>query len=78
MVSAIGKEAIAVKRVKLAKPDVENEKYYFRVWLVRIGFFGDEYKTTRKKLLSNLSGNSAFRTDEQRALHLQKYRRKKQ
>jgi hypothetical protein len=78
LVSAIGKEAIAVKRVKLAKPDVENEKYYFRVWLVRIGFFGDEDKTTRKKLLSNLSGNSAFRTDEQRALHLQKYRRKKQ
>lgn len=78
LVSAIGKEAIAAKRVKMAKPDVENEKYYFRVWLVRLGFDGDEYKTTRKMLLSNLSGNSAFRTDEQRAAHFQKYGRKKQ
>ena len=76
LVSAIGKEARITKRVKLEQSEPENEKYYFRVWLVRLGFGGDEYKTSRKKLLMNLSGNSAFRTEDQREVHLNKYRRK--
>ena len=76
LVGAIGNEAYIARRIKFAKPEVENEKYYFRVWLVRIGFDGEEYKTSRKKLLSNLSGNSAFRTEEQRLSHAQKYGRK--
>jgi hypothetical protein len=40
---------------------VENEKFAFRVFLIRLGFVGDEYKTARKILLRNLSGNSAFK-----------------
>jgi len=40
---------------------VENEKYTFRVFLLRLGFVGDEYKAARKILLKNLSGNSAFK-----------------
>ena len=39
----------------------DNEKYTFRTWLIRLGMIGDEYKETRKELLKNLSGNSAFR-----------------
>lgn len=39
----------------------DNEKYTFRTWLMRLGMIGDEYKETRKELLKNLSGNSAFR-----------------
>jgi hypothetical protein len=31
------------------------------VFLIRLGFVGDEYKTARKILLRNLSGNSAFK-----------------
>ena len=40
---------------------VENEKYAFRCFLLRLGFIGDEYKADRKILLRNLSGSSAFR-----------------
>ena len=40
---------------------VDNEKYSFRIWLLRLGMIGDEYKLARRVLLRNLSGNSAFR-----------------
>jgi len=49
------------KRVTSKEKLVENEKFAFRVFLIRLGFIGDEYKATRKILLKNLSGNSAFR-----------------
>ena len=78
LAAAIGNEACIARRIKFAKPEVDNEKYYFRVWLVRLGFDGDEYKVSRKKLLANLSGNCAFRTEEQRVLHTQKYGRKEE
>lgn len=52
------------KELKYASAKVietDNEKYSFRTWLMRLGMIGDEYKETRKELLKNLSGNSAFR-----------------
>ena len=49
------------KRVTAREKDVDNEKFAFRVFLNRLGFVGDEYKTARKILLRNLSGNSAFK-----------------
>lgn len=49
------------KRVTVREKPVENEKFAFRVFLIRLGFVGDEYKTARKILLKNLSGNSAFK-----------------
>lgn len=49
------------KRVTAREKPVENEKYAFRVFLIRLGFVGDEYKAARKLLMKNLSGNSAFR-----------------
>lgn len=50
------------KRVNVSeKGDVENEKYAFRCFLLRLGFIGDEYKAVRKTLLKNLSGNGAFK-----------------
>ena len=73
----MSKMAINMKRVELKKSELSNEKYYFRIWLVRLGFEGDEYKTSRKLLLQNLSGHSAFRTDEQKELHKAKYQRRK-
>lgn len=39
----------------------DNEKYTFRTWLLRLGMIGEKYKTARRVLLRNLSGNSAFR-----------------
>ena len=40
---------------------VENEKYAFRCFLLRLGFIGDEFKADRKVLLQNLSGSTAFK-----------------
>lgn len=53
--------AIKLKRVSLTDKEVENEKYAFRCFLLRLGFIGDDSKTARRILLQNLSGNSAFR-----------------
>ena len=78
LAAAIGKEAQEVKNPRLSKADAENEKYYFRVWLIRLGLGGDDHKICRKKLLANLSGNSAFRTEEQREIHLQKHGRRQE
>jgi len=49
------------KRVTATEQPVENEKYAFRCFLLRLGFIGAEYKETRKILLKNLSGNAAFK-----------------
>ena len=44
------------------KPDTsDNPKYTMRCYLLRLGMIGAEYKDTRKVLLRNLSGSSAFR-----------------
>ncbi len=50
-----------LKRVTATAKEVENEKYAFRCFLLRLGFIGDEYKAERKILLQNLSGSSAFK-----------------
>ena len=50
------------KRVSATEQEVENEKYAFRCFLLRLGFIGEEFKYARKLLLENLSGNGAFRT----------------
>lgn len=49
------------KRVNAKERPVENEKFAFRVFLMRLGFMGDDYKAARKILLRNLNGNSAFK-----------------
>ena len=49
------------KRINNTEKKVENEKYAFRCFLLRLGFIGDEYKADRKILLKNLSGSSAFK-----------------
>ncbi|XBG77574.1 hypothetical protein V4S31_12060 [Enterococcus cecorum] len=49
------------KRINATEKAVDNEKYAFRCFLLRLGFIGNEYKTERKILLRNLSGSSAFK-----------------
>ena len=49
------------KRISATEKTVDNEKYAFRCFLLRLGFIGNEYKTERKILLRNLSGSSAFK-----------------
>ena len=50
------------KRITAKEKDVDNEKYAFRCFLLRLGFIGDEYKTARKILLRNFTGSSAFKS----------------
>lgn len=52
------------KRVTAIEKQVDNEKYAFRCFLLRLGFIGEEYKEARKILLKNLEGNSAFKAKE--------------
>lgn len=49
------------KRVNAKEKEVENEKYAFRCFLLRLGFIGDESKGARKILLQNFTGSAAFK-----------------
>ncbi|MEG0835646.1 MAG: hypothetical protein RR413_09405 [Christensenellaceae bacterium] len=49
------------QRVTSKAVNVENKKYAFRCFLLKLGFIGDEHKADRKILLAKLSGNSAFK-----------------
>jgi len=52
------------KRVTAKDKAVDNDKYAFRCFLLRLGFIGEEYKDERKILLKNLTGSSAFKTQK--------------
>jgi hypothetical protein len=62
LAAAMNKTAQTQKRVQAKETDDSNEKYSLRVWLVRMGMNGSEYKAERKILMKNLTGHSAFRT----------------
>ena len=52
---------LAVRAYGICSKASHNEKYAFRCFLLRLGFIGDKYKQTRKILLRNLAGSSAFK-----------------
>lgn len=60
-ISALCEMTMKQKRISAKQKEVDNEKYAFRCFLLRLGFIGEEYKTDRKILLKNLSGSSAFK-----------------
>ncbi len=62
LISALCRMSVERKRITCTEKEVDNEKYAFRCFLLWLGFIGDEYKTERKVLLQNLSGNSAFKS----------------
>lgn len=45
----------------------DNEKYYLRSWLLRVGFDGADGKDGRHVLLDGLKGHTAFRTPDDEA-----------
>lgn len=61
-VAALCHMAKTATRVTAREQDIENEKFTFRLFLIRLGFVGAEYKTARKILLRNLSGNSSWKS----------------
>jgi hypothetical protein len=52
------------QRVTATERPVDNEKYAFRCFLLRLGFIGPEYKEERKILLSKLTGSAAFKNGQ--------------
>jgi len=60
-ISKLSEMAKNATRVTATEKAVDNEKYAFRCFLLRLGFIGADYKTDRKILLKNLTGSSAFR-----------------
>lgn len=60
-ISALCELSKNAKRVTAKEKEVDNEKYAFRCFLLRLGFIGAEYKAERKILLRNLNGSSAFK-----------------
>lgn len=61
LVAAMCKMAKEQKRVIAKECATDNEKFAMRLFLIRLGFTGDEYKTARRILLRNLTGNSSWR-----------------
>jgi hypothetical protein len=61
LIAAICRMAKEAKRVTLKEKNVTNTKYAFRCFLLRLGFIGDEYKQSRRILMKNLTGSSAFK-----------------
>ena len=61
---AISAQAIAQRSTVMRKTHSENELFTFRVWLVRLGLNGEEFKHTRDHLLAHLEGDRAWRHDK--------------
>lgn len=62
LLALINKNALSQHYASFKAKPTSNEKYTFRTWLLRLGMIGDEYKKIRKVLLSDLSGNAAFKS----------------
>jgi hypothetical protein len=60
-IAALCKLSKDQKRVSSSEKEVDNEKYAFRCFLLRLGFIGSDCKDERKILLRNLSGNSSWK-----------------
>ncbi len=61
---AMSAQAIAQRSTVMRKTQSDNELFTFRVWLVRLGLNGNEFKNTRNHLLANLDGDRAWRYDK--------------
>lgn len=57
----INEIALSLKHTNFKQNQTENEAYTMRCFLLRLGFIGDKYKSSRKILLSKLEGNKAHK-----------------
>jgi hypothetical protein len=58
---ALNHQALTQKSASSRKVQSDNEKFAMRVYLNRIGFIGDEFKSCREHLYKHLDGNAAWR-----------------
>ena len=73
LTARILKAAKEATRVFPERQEPENEKYFARAWLLRIGYNGADSKAERNLLLTHLKGHSAFPNDEAAEKHKTKY-----
>ena len=73
LTARIVKAAKEATRVFPERQEPENEKYFARAWLLRIGYNGADSKAERNLLLKHLKGHSAFPNDEAAEKHKTKY-----
>ena len=73
LTARILKAAKEATRVFPERQEPENEKYFARAWLLRIGYGGTDSKAERNLLLKHLKGHSAFPNDEAAEKHKAKY-----
>ncbi len=60
-ITALCNMAKRQKRVIAVEKPTDNEKFTFRLFLVRLGLIGDEYANARHMLLRNLRGNGSWK-----------------
>lgn len=65
------------KRINPVTRKPENEKYYLRMWLLRIGMGTKASHESRMALLKGLNGWSAFRTKEEAMAHARKQKERR-
>ena len=73
LTARILKAAKEATRVFPERQEPENEKYFARAWLMRIGYGGADSKAERNLLLKHLKGHSAFPNDDAANRHKEKY-----
>jgi hypothetical protein len=70
----------AAKKAKRINPSTrrpENEKYYLRMWLLRIGMGTKASHESRMALLKGLNGWSAFRTEAEAHAHAERQKERR-
>ena len=68
LIAALAERAKNVTRVTAKENASDNDKFTMRLFLVNLGFKGDEYKLARKILTQNLSGNGGWKTPKTKAV----------
>lgn len=67
------KAAQSATRITAQVQEPENEKYFARSWLLRLGMGGADFKEERRILLGGLNGHAAFPNDAAAQKHKEKY-----
>lgn len=61
-ISALCEMSVKQSRVQAKEKELDNEKYTFRCFLLRLGFIGEKFKKDRKILLKNLVGSASYKS----------------
>jgi hypothetical protein len=55
-------QALKLNFISFQQRETDNDKFSFRVWLVRLGFVGRTFAKDRQVLLARLTGDAAYKT----------------